>query len=55
MEISITYKASTQISPDDFAVYTKVIRISEDETIKEIVDKHFKNCNEIGVNLFIKK
>ena len=49
MKITLTWKASMQISPDDFAEYTKVFHCDENMTLKELhtqltnkfVDKNF--------------
>ena len=36
MEITITYKNSAQIGPDDWDVYTSVVILTGDETLKEV-------------------
>jgi len=36
MKITITYKSSVQISPEDFTTFTEVIDCNENETLKEL-------------------
>ena len=36
MKITITYKSSAQISPEDFAIFTEVISCNENETLKDL-------------------
>lgn len=54
MKVYITYKDSVQISPDDFSVTTKVIDVSELDTITEIYEKYFKKWHsDVNVELHI--
>ena len=39
MRVVVTWKSSQQISPDDFAVYTKVMCCKEEETLKNLHDR----------------
>lgn len=43
MKITISYKHSEQISPDEWDVYTKIIHVNEHDTFFDIYEKHFKN------------
>ena len=39
MKVTVSYKMSQQISPDDFHVYTKVIHFSEKDTLEYVHKK----------------
>lgn len=39
MKITVTYKYATQISPDDFDSYTKVIHTSPETTLKDLYEQ----------------
>jgi hypothetical protein len=48
MEVTLTWKIAEQVSPDDFATYTKVVHCKEDETLKELherITKEWSNKN----------
>jgi len=39
MKVTITWKDTKQISPDDFATYTRVVSCNENETLKELHER----------------
>jgi hypothetical protein len=45
MKITLSYKTSMQISPDDFSSYTKVEHCDENENLKELFDRITKEWN----------
>ena len=54
MKITVTYKTSQQISPDDFASYTKVIHTSPEATLKDLytqITKGWSTDQDVNVEL----
>ena len=43
-EVIITWKASKQISPEDFRIYTKVVICNPNETLRELHNRITKDC-----------
>jgi hypothetical protein len=45
MKITLSWKTSEQISPDDFSSFTKIVHCNENETLKELFERVTKDWN----------
>lgn len=46
MKITVTYKTSVQVGPDDWNVYTEVVHLDENDTLKSVHEKLTKGFGE---------
>ncbi len=53
MKVTITFKDSEQIAEDSWRTFTRVIHVSEDDTIKELKKRYFEDQDIIDVELHI--
>ena len=55
MKVTLTYKTSNQIGPQDWDIFTKVIHVNPGDTILDIYQKHFQSSwtGDVDVELHI--